>query len=114
MNFDCTYKIVVVGASSVGKTCILLRLVDRTFFSETESTIGVEYRSDILTVEQESIKLNIWDTAGQERFRAVSRTYFRAAIGAVLVFSLDSADSFEELASWLRGTVEWMIGWAIA
>jgi GTPase SAR1 family protein len=47
MNFDCTYKIVVVGASGVGKTCILLRLVDGTFFSEKESTIGVEYRSHI-------------------------------------------------------------------
>jgi small GTP-binding protein len=101
MNFDWSYKIVVVGASGVGKTCILLRLVDGTFDPGTESTIGIEYRSHILTIEAQSIKLNIWDTAGQERFRSVSRTYFREAIGAILVFALDSSESFEELTNWL-------------
>lgn len=96
------YKIVVVGASGVGKTCILLRLVDGVFDAETPSTIGIQYRSFSMTIDGETTKLNIWDTAGQERFRTISRTYFRNAVGAILVFALDSSDSFEELHSWMN------------
>lgn len=95
------YKIVVVGASGVGKTCILLRLVDGIFDAETQSTIGIQYRSFSMSIDGETTKLNIWDTAGQERFRTISRTYFRNAVGAILVFALDSSDSFEELHAWM-------------
>jgi small GTP-binding protein len=96
------YKIVVVGASGVGKTCLLLRLVDGSFDAETESTIGIEYRPYSVTVDGETIKLHIWDTAGQERFRSISRSYFRGAIGAIVVFALNDSDSFEDLHNWIN------------
>jgi small GTP-binding protein len=98
---NCSYKIVLAGASGVGKTCILLRLIDDFFNPEPQSTVGIGYRPFILTVDKESIKLNIWDTAGQERFRSISQTYFRRAIGAILVFSLDDSRSFEQLHTWI-------------
>jgi small GTP-binding protein len=102
MDADSTYKIVVVGASGVGKTCMLLRLVDGIFDPDTQSTIGIEYRTYTIALDREVIKLNIWDTAGQERFRSISRSYFRDSIGAVLVFGLNDADSFEDLNTWIH------------
>jgi small GTP-binding protein len=81
---------------------MLLRLVDGVFDSETQPTIGIEYRPHSVCVDGETIRLNIWDTAGQERFRSISRSYFRAAIGAILVFALNDADSFEELGKWIN------------
>ncbi|OHT04626.1 Ras family protein [Tritrichomonas foetus] len=102
MSAQSCYKIVVVGTSGVGKTAMVQRLVDNTFQEETQSTVGVEFKSFNITLDTETIKLNIWDTAGQERFRSVSKAYFRNAVGAILVFALNNADSFNELESWLN------------
>jgi small GTP-binding protein len=95
------YKIVVVGPTGVGKTCLLIRLVSGVFEGDSKSTIGIEYRTHTVTVDRDRIKLTIWDTAGQERYRSISRSYFRGALGAILVFALDDTSSFEELSSWL-------------
>ena len=97
-----TYKIVVVGASGVGKTAIVQRLVDNTFIEENQPTIGVEFKTFPARVGEDQVKLNIWDTAGQEKFRSVSKAYFRNAVGAVLVFSIDNRDSFDSLDGWLN------------
>ena len=97
-----TYKTVVVGASGVGKTAIVQRLVDKTFSDESQPTIGVEFKCFETKSGNDSIKLNIWDTAGQEKFRAVSKAYFRNAVGAVLVFSLTDKQSFEDLDAWMN------------
>ncbi|EAX96787.1 Ras family protein [Trichomonas vaginalis G3] len=97
-----SYKVVVVGSSGVGKTAIVQRLVDGTFSDEGQSTVGVEFKSHSVTFDDEVMKLSIWDTAGQERFRSVSKAYFRNAVGAILVFSLDDAQSFSELDGWLN------------
>ena len=101
MSESC-FKVVVVGASGVGKTCITLRLVDDAFDDETQSTIGIQFRSYRLQKDGESVKLNIWDTAGQERFKSISRSYFRDAVGAILVFALDDKDSFEDIGNWIH------------
>ena len=97
-----SYKVVVVGSSGVGKTAIVQRLVDGTFCDEGQSTVGVEFKSHTISFDDETMKLSIWDTAGQERFRSVSKAYFRNAVGAILVFSLDDAQSFNELDGWLN------------
>jgi small GTP-binding protein len=97
-----TYKIVVVGASGVGKTAMVQRLVDRTFVPDGQPTIGVEFKCFECQLGSDSIKLNIWDTAGQEKFRSVSKAYFRNAVGAILVFSLTDRASFDALDSWLN------------
>jgi small GTP-binding protein len=102
MDTDSVYKVVVVGSSGVGKTCILLRLVNNVFDGATQPTIGIEYGTYTLTIDKEVIKMNIWDTAGQERFRSISRSYFRESIGAILVFAVNNADSFEDLNHWIH------------
>jgi len=97
-----SFKIVVVGSSGVGKTAIVQRLVDGTFNEESQSTVGVEFKSHSISFDKETMKLSIWDTAGQERFRSVSKAYFRNAVGAILVFGLNDSQSFQDLDSWLN------------
>jgi small GTP-binding protein len=74
-----SFKIVVVGASGVGKTAIVNQLVNKSFKAEGQPTIGVEFKSYSLTADDENVKLQIWDTAGQERFRSVSKGSFRSS-----------------------------------
>ena len=96
-----TYKIVVAGASGVGKTALVQRLIENNFNPESQSTVGVEFKSFILQLNDQTIKLQIWDTAGQERFKSVSRAYFRNAIGAILVYDISHELSFEAVSTWL-------------
>ncbi|KAH0791347.1 Ras family protein [Histomonas meleagridis] len=101
MSLD-TYKVVVVGSSGVGKTSMVERLIDKTFPDKKQPTIGVEFKCFQTTFGDDTIKLNIWDTAGQEKFRSISKSYFRNAVGAVLVFSITDKQSFDDLDSWLN------------
>jgi small GTP-binding protein len=97
-----TYKVVLVGASGVGKTAIVQQLVEGTFEADGQPTIGVEFKSYECQSGSDRLTLNIWDTAGQEKFRAVSKIYFRSAVGAILVFSLTDRTSFDALDDWLN------------
>jgi small GTP-binding protein len=97
-----TYKIIILGTSGVGKTAIVQQLIDKTFSPSLQSTVGVEFKSwPYRTSTGEDVKLNVWDTAGQERFRSVSKAYFRNAVGALLVFAIDSEQSYADLDGWL-------------
>ena len=103
MASNLSFKIVVVGASGVGKSAIVQRLVEGTFREEGQSTVGVEFKSfSCQTQDGQNVKLQIWDTAGQERFRSVSKAYFRNAVGAVIVYDITSESSFEDLEIWLQ------------
>jgi small GTP-binding protein len=95
------YKFIIVGSSGVGKTAILKRLVEDTFSEESIATIGVEFDSTILMVDDRKVKLQIWDTAGQERFRSIAKAYYRNAVGVIVVYDLTDRKSFDELAGWL-------------
>ena len=97
-----SFKIVVVGASGVGKSAMVQRLIDNTFREEGQSTVGVEFKSFICPLQDQSVKLQIWDTAGQERFKSVSKAYFRNAVGAILVYDITNDSSFEDLITWLN------------
>lgn len=87
-------------------SCSLLHLVLIVYFVLVKEdrchTIGVEFGSKIVNIGGKSTKLQIWDTAGQERFRSVTRSYYRGAAGALLVYDITSRDSFNALANWLR------------
>jgi small GTP-binding protein len=96
------YKIVVVGASGVGKTALVQQLIERSFNPQMQSTVGVQFSSWSVSDGDVEVRLNIWDTAGQERFRSVSKAYFRGSAGALLVFALDDHVSFTDLDSWLN------------
>ena len=95
-------KVVILGASGVGKTCLGVRFVKNTFVSYTAPTIGASFLVKELTFGEDQITLQIWDTAGQERFRSMAPLYYRGAVAAILVFSLADADSFEKLKEWVR------------
>jgi small GTP-binding protein len=99
---EIAYKVILVGSSGVGKTSLVQHLTDHTFSEQLQSTVGVEFRTWIArNPSGNDVKLNIWDTAGQERFRSVSKAYFRNAVGAILVFAIDSESSFIDLDAWL-------------
>jgi small GTP-binding protein len=97
-----SYKIVVIGASSVGKSSIVQRLVQATFTQDGTTTCGADFYTFSFPVGGDTVKLQIWDTAGQERFRSISRSYFRGAVGAVLVYDITNITSFDELTDWLN------------
>jgi small GTP-binding protein len=91
------YKIIIIGDSSTGKTSLLKRYVDNEF-EDTISTIGVDFR--IKT--ENDVKLQLWTTCGQERFRAFSRSYYRNADAAIILYDITNKESFEHLLSWLE------------
>ena len=97
-----SYKIVVVGASGVGKTAIVSQLVNKVFKEEGQPTIGVEFKSYNLQTDKENIKLQMLDTAWRKVFRPIFKAYFRNALGAVLVFDLTQRQSFDELNMWIN------------
>lgn len=100
-KFDFSLKVVVVGDSGVGKTCLLLRYVRDVFDPDTQPTLGVEFLTKIIETDKRKIQLQLWDTAGQELFRSVTRGYYRGSAGAFLVFDLTNHDSFEHINRWL-------------
>lgn len=85
----------------VGKSCLLHNFTEGRFSSDSPHTIGVEFGTRIIEVMGRKIKLQVWDTAGQERFRAVTRSYYRGAAGALLVYDVTRRSTFNHLSSWL-------------
>jgi len=101
-NFDFLYKVVVTGDSGVGKTNIITRFTANEFSLENKATIGVEFGHAEMTLKDGSrIKVQIWDTAGQERFRAITRGYYRGAVGALIVYDITKAVTFRNVEKWL-------------
>lgn len=101
-HYDCLFKIVLIGDSGVGKSNLLSRFTRNEFSLESKSTIGVEFATRSLTIEGKSVKAQIWDTAGQERYRAITSAYYRGAVGALLVYDIAKAASFENVERWLK------------
>lgn len=103
--YDYLAKIILLGPSGAGKSCLLHRFVKSTFPVLSSQTIGVEFASRIIKIgtpgRRKRIKLQLWDTAGTERFRSVSRSYYRGAAGAVLVYDVARGESFAELGEFL-------------
>jgi Ras-related protein Rab-4B len=100
-RYDFLFKFIVIGDTAVGKSCLLHRFIDNKFKKESTHTIGVEFGSKIVEVGGRNVKLQIWDTAGQERFRSVTRSYYRGAAGAILVYDITSRETYNHVASWL-------------
>jgi len=100
-SYDFLFKFLVIGNAGTGKSCLLHQFIENKFKSESSHTIGVEFGSKVINCTGKSIKLQIWDTAGQERFRSVTRSYYRGAAGALLVYDISSRDTYNALANWL-------------
>ncbi len=119
MCFSLLFVVVVIGDSNVGKSNLLSRFTKNEFFFDTRPTIGVEFASKNVTMENKIIKgkslflppvvlflisftAQIWDTAGQERFRAITEAYYRRAVGALLVYDITRKETFDHVEHWLE------------
>ncbi len=102
MEYDYLFKLLIIGDSGVGKSCLLLRFADDAFTNSYISTIGVDFKIRTLNHEGKTLKLQIWDTAGQERFRTITSSYYRGAHGIVIVYDVTNMKSFENVSAWLE------------
>ena len=102
MDSTDTFKIILLGESGVGKTCILRRYVDNKFQPAHLSTFGIDFRIKKINVYDRSVKLKIWDTAGQERYHNITKTTFKNADGILLVFDVTDESSFERIQFWMK------------
>ncbi|KAL9325440.1 hypothetical protein ACSQ67_006085 [Phaseolus vulgaris] len=101
-DYDYLFKVVLIGDSGVGKSNLLSRFTRNEFSLESKSTIGVEFATRSIRVDDKVVKAQIWDTAGQERYRAITSAYYRGAVGALLVYDVTRHVTFENVERWLK------------
>jgi len=101
-EYDFLFKVVLIGDSGVGKSNLLSRFTRNEFTIESKSTIGVEFATRTIMCDGKIIKAQIWDTAGQEKYRAITSAYYRGAVGALLVYDITRASTFDHLERWLN------------
>ncbi|KAI9813916.1 MAG: hypothetical protein M1832_006063 [Thelocarpon impressellum] len=102
LKYDYLFKLLLIGDSGVGKSCLLLRFADDTYTESYISTIGVDFKIRTIELDGKTVKLQIWDTAGQERFRTITSSYYRGAHGICVVYDVTDMDSFNNVKQWLQ------------
>jgi small GTP-binding protein len=105
-TYDFLFKLLLIGDSGVGKTCVLFRFAEDAFNSTFISTIGIDFKIRTIEMDGKKIKLQIWDTAGQERFRTITTAYYRGAMGIMLVYDITNEKSFDNIKNWIRNIEE--------
>ena len=105
-KYDLLFKLLLIGDSGVGKTCILFRFSDDAFNTTFISTIGIDFKLKTIELNGKIIKLQIWDTAGQERFHTITTAYYRGALGVMMVYDITDKKSFDDITNWLRAIQE--------
>lgn len=100
-TYDFLIKLLIIGDSGVGKSCLLMRFADDTFTTSFITTIGIDFKIKTIDLDGKKIKLQIWDTAGQERFRTITTAYYRGAMGIVLVYDVTDENSFSNIRNWM-------------
>ncbi|GER29223.1 RAB GTPase homolog 1A [Striga asiatica] len=109
-EYDYLFKLLLIGDSSVGKSCLLLRFADDSYVDSYISTIGVDFKIRTVEIDGKTSKLQIWDTAGQERFRTITSSYYRGAHGIIsngsdsvlIVYDVTEMESFNNVKQWLN------------
>jgi len=99
-NKKVLVKIIIIGESGVGKTALLHQYVTGNFIQEHKSTIGADFHTSELNIEQKTITLQIWDTAGQERFQSLGNAFYRGADACILVYDITDQKSFTQIDDW--------------
>jgi len=101
-EYDYLFKLLLIGDSGVGKSCLLLRFADDTYTQSYISTIGVDFKIRTIDLDGKTVKLQIWDTAGQERFRTITSSYYRGAHGIIIVYDVTDRESFNNVKHWIQ------------
>jgi len=104
--YDYLFKLLLIGDSGVGKTCLLFRFAENSFNPTFISTIGIDFKIQTVEIDGKRIKLQVWDTAGQERFRTITTAYYRGAMGILLVYDVTNKKTFDNITNWLRNIEE--------
>ncbi len=99
-DYDYIFKLVLIGDTCVGKSCILVRFSDDIFDDNYVTTIGVDFRFKTMVVKNKVVKIQIWDTAGQERYKAITRAYYKGAKGAFIVYDITRKETFDDIDKW--------------
>eukprot|EP00941_MAST-03F_sp_MAST-3F-sp1_P002556 g2556.t1 len=100
-DYDMQVKLLMIGDSGVGKTCLLLRYAQDAFSKTFITTIGIDFKNKLVDYKGKKIRLQIWDTAGQERFRTITQSYFRGAQGILLCYDITDANTFVNVNTWI-------------
>mmetsp|Transcript_3804 Transcript_3804/g.6494 ORF Transcript_3804/g.6494 Transcript_3804/m.6494 type:complete len:194 (-) Transcript_3804:110-691(-) len=101
-NRVCHFKLVLLGDTAVGKSCLVVRFVRDEFFEFQEPTIGAAFLTQTVALDDATVKFEIWDTAGQERYRSLAPMYYRGAAAAIVVYDITNPDSFTGAKSWVK------------
>ena len=96
------YKLVFLGEQAVGKTSIITRFMYDTFETTYQATIGIDFLSKTLYLDDRTVRLQLWDTAGQERFRSLIPSYIRDSSVAVIVYDVTNKTSFQNCDKWIE------------
>ncbi|KAJ8290428.1 hypothetical protein GJAV_G00012740 [Gymnothorax javanicus] len=106
-QYDVLFRLLLLGDSGVGKTCLLCRFTDNEFHSSHISTIGVDFKMKTLEIDGIKVRIQIWDTAGQERYQTITKQYYRRAQGIFLVYDITSERSFQHIMKWASDVDEY-------
>ncbi|XP_033940595.1 ras-related protein Rab-19 [Pseudochaenichthys georgianus] len=101
-SFDFLFKIILVGDSDVGKTCVVQSFKSGIYIGKQQNTIGVDFTVRTLDIDGKKVKMQVWDTAGQERFRTITQSYYRSAHGAMVAYDITRRSTFDSVPLWIR------------
>ena len=96
------FKLIIIGDSAVGKSCLMHRVTTNEFIEDHEVTVGVEFGALMVRLEEQIFKLQIWDTAGQESFKSITKIFYKGAHAVVLTYDITRMDTFLNLQTWLE------------
>jgi len=102
MHTDQVFKILMIGDSNVGKSSLLIRFSDNEYYNNYITTVGLDFRTKKINIDNKIIRLEIWDAAGQERFKALTKLYYRNCYGVLLVFDITDEKSFINIKNWIN------------
>ncbi|XP_026007871.1 ras-related protein Rab-15-like isoform X1 [Astatotilapia calliptera] len=106
-QYDFLFRLLMLGDSGVGKTCMLRRFTESDFDTAHISTIGIDFKMKTLEVDGTKVRVQIWDTAGQERYQTITKQYYRRAQGVIFVYDVTDKLSFKHIAKWVSDVDEY-------
>ncbi|XP_028249377.1 ras-related protein Rab-19-like [Parambassis ranga] len=101
-SFDFLFKIILIGDSNVGKTCVVQNFKSGNYAEKQQNTIGVDFTVRTVDIEGKKVKIQVWDTAGQERFRTITQSYYRSAHGAMIAYDITRRSTFDSVSHWIK------------